>query len=121
MAKKRDLKGGLVYSSGHGRMCPGCNHPEEECICNKKRSVRNGDGVVRVRRESKGRGGKTVSVISGVALDEGGLSQLAADLKRTIGTGGSVRDGDIEIQGDKVERIMAVLKTRGYTVKRSGG
>jgi translation initiation factor 1 len=79
------------------------------------------DGVIRIRREVKGRGGKTVTVASGFHLDDNGLKQLAAKLKRCCGTGGSVKDGEILIQGDHRETLLAVLRQKGFAVKCSGG
>ena len=79
------------------------------------------DGVVRVQKESKGRGGKTVSVIYGLKLPASELSALASALKQKCGTGGSVKEGSVIIQGDKVDTILAYLKDRGYHAKRSGG
>lgn len=78
------------------------------------------DGIVRVRRESKGRGGKTVTVIEGVPLPDTALAVLAADLKRRCGTGGTVKDRAIIIQGDQADACMEFLTTAGYRVKRSG-
>jgi len=80
-----------------------------------------GDGIVRVRRETSGRGGKTVTTISGLALASDGLAILASELKRACGTGGTVRDHVIEIQGDHRAPIVAALEQRGYTVKLAGG
>ncbi len=80
-----------------------------------------GDGIVRVRREVKGRRGKTVTTISGTALPEDELRSLAGELKRRCGTGGSTKDGVIEIQGDHRDALVADLESRGYTVKRAGG
>jgi translation initiation factor 1 len=80
-----------------------------------------GDDIVRVRRETKGRGGKTVTTIQGVPLDDAGLKALAKDLKRRCGSGGSSKDGVIEIQGDHRNEVVAALEERGYTVKRAGG
>ena len=80
-----------------------------------------GDGIVRVRRETQGRGGKTVTTVSGLGLAEADLRELAGDLKRRCGTGGSVKDYVIEIQGDHREAIVAELEKRGYTVKLAGG
>jgi translation initiation factor 1 len=79
------------------------------------------DGVIRIRREVKGRGGKTVTVISGFQLDDDGLKQLAGELKRSCGAGGSVKEGEILIQGDHREGVLAVLKQKGFVVKLSGG
>jgi translation initiation factor 1 len=76
---------------------------------------------VRVRRETGGRGGKTVTAIYGVALPESGSRELAGALKRLCGTGGTVKDGTIEIQGDHRDKIVAALEQRGYTVKLAGG
>jgi translation initiation factor 1 len=101
----------LVYSTGVGRIVPS---PE------KSRAPR-GDGVVRVRREKQGRGGKTVTVIYGIALAEDKLKVLAGELKRLCGTGGTVKDGTIEIQGEHRDRIVAGLEQRGYAVKLAGG
>jgi translation initiation factor 1 len=80
-----------------------------------------GDGIVRVRRETQGRGGKTVTTVSGVGLAEDALRELAGELKRRCGTGGSVKDYVIEIQGDHRDAVVAELEKRGYTVKRAGG
>jgi len=83
--------------------------------------VQAGDGIVRVRREVKGRRGKTVTTISGVPLPRDELRDLAAELKRRVGTGGSTKDGIIEIQGDHCDTLVEELRKRGYTVKRAGG
>ncbi|HTO06998.1 MAG TPA: hypothetical protein VMR86_08040 [Myxococcota bacterium] len=80
-----------------------------------------GDGIVRVRRETQGRGGKTVTTISGLGLASDALRDLASDLKRRCGTGGAVKDWVIEIQGDHRDAIQAELEKRGYTVKLAGG
>jgi len=80
-----------------------------------------GDGIVRVRRETSGRGGKTVTTIAGVPLASDALAELASELKRACGTGGTVRDYVIEIQGDHRPTIVAQLEKRGYTVKLAGG
>jgi translation initiation factor 1 len=80
-----------------------------------------GDGIVRVSRETKGRGGKAVSIISGMPLDAAALEELAARLKKRCGTGGTIRSGVIEIQGDHRDALVAELTRLGYTVKRAGG
>jgi translation initiation factor 1 len=79
------------------------------------------DGVIRIRREVKGRGGKTVTVVSGFRFDDDRLEQLAAELKRRCGTGGSVKDGEILIQGDHRETLLAELKKKGMMAKLAGG
>ena len=112
MAKRSDLHR-LVYSSEQGRVA----HKEQP----KKQKQAPADGFVRLRRETKGRGGKTVITIAGVPLDDSALRQLAADLKRACGTGGAGKDGIIEIQGDHRERLVAELEKRAYKVKLAGG
>ena len=84
-------------------------------------SVIKNDGIIRVRLEKKGRGGKTVTTISGIAVAEPELKALASELKRKCGRGGSIVDGIIEIQGDKADRVIDELTQRGYQAKRAGG
>ncbi|MCA9512920.1 MAG: translation initiation factor Sui1 [Myxococcota bacterium] len=113
-----------VYSSSHGRMCPDCSAPVAQCRCKRVRAQQaaaSGDGVARVRRETKGRGGKTVTTIEGLPLAPDALRDLAAELKRRCGTGGSAKDGVIEIQGDHRDVLMAELERRGFRAKRAGG
>jgi len=112
--------GGLVYSTDSGRHCPDCSQPLGSCVC-KQNLVPEGDGIARVRRESKGRGGKTVTTISGVPLPENELKELASALKRRCGTGGALKDGVIEIQGDHVQLLLDELGKRGFKAKESGG
>ena len=109
-----------VYSTESGRHCPVCGQPLANCRC-KKSAPRATDGIVRVALERKGRGGKAVSVITGLALADDDLRALAADLKRRCGTGGTVKDGVIEIQGDHRDALVEALKARGMTVKKAGG
>ncbi len=111
----------LVYSTGQGRMCPGCGRPVAQCVCRTRTPAPKGDGVVRVGRETKGRKGKVVSVVTGVPLDGGELAALARELKKRCGSGGTVRNGVIEIQGDHRDVLVEELGRRGYRVKRSGG
>jgi translation initiation factor 1 len=111
---------GLVYSTDSGRHCPDCGQPVDACIC-KNSPIPAGDGIARVRRETKGRGGKTVTTVSGVALAEEPLKDLASALKKRCGCGGSLKDGVIEIQGDHVELLLAELLKRGFKAKKSGG
>jgi translation initiation factor 1 len=112
--------GGLVYSTDAGRHCPDCSQPLEACICSKT-AIPEGDGIARVRRESKGRGGKTVTTITGVPLAEAELKELASALKRRCGTGGALKDGVIEIQGDHVQVLLDELVKRGFKARKSGG
>ncbi|KHL70866.1 translation initiation factor Sui1 [Pseudomonas flexibilis] len=123
MAKKLtslSALGGLVYSTDGGRHCPDCNQPLDACVC-KQVVVPEGDGVARVRRETKGRGGKTVTTVSGVPLAGDELKDLASALKKRCGCGGALKDGVIEIQGDHVELLLGELLKRGFKAKKSGG
>ena len=112
--------GGLVYSTETCRMCPTCRKPVAQCIC-KLAAVPSGDGTVRVWRETRGRGGKAVTLVKGVLLDSAALIELCKQLKTACGTGGTVKDAVIEVQGDHCDKVMQVLKTQGYAVKRAGG
>ena len=115
---------GLVYSTDSGRMCPDCRQPMAACVCKalaKTQAQAAGDGIARVSRDSKGRGGKTVTVVKGLALDEAALTALGKQLKATCGSGGTVKDGVIEVQGDHADAVVLALQKRGFTVKRSGG
>lgn len=102
-------------------MCPECGRPVGECVCRKATPAAVGDGIVRVGRETKGRKGKAVTVITGLTLDREGLAKLATELKQKCGAGGTVKGSVIEIQGDQRDMIVEELKRRGYAVKRSGG
>jgi translation initiation factor 1 len=116
---KSSSKGGLVYSTEHGRMCPGCGKPLAACIC-KAVAAPAGDGIVRVSRQSKGRGGKTVTLVKGLALDAAALAQLGKQLRTACGSGGTVKDGVLEIQGDHCDLVMEVLARYGHQAKRAG-
>ncbi|MDB5892682.1 MAG: translation initiation factor [Rhodoferax sp.] len=114
--------GGLVYSTEAGRMCPDCRRPVADCVCKSlAKSVPAGDGIVRVSRETKGRGGKAVTVVKGVPVDADALAALGKQLKAACGSGGTVKDGVIEVQGDHCAPVIALLQKQGYTVKRAGG
>lgn len=103
-------------------MCPACRRPLAQCSCRQTPAAAPpGDGIVRVLRETKGRGGKAVTVVRGVPVDAAGLLKLGQDLKAACGSGGTVKDGTIEVQGDHVEKVMALLQQRNFTVKRAGG
>lgn len=111
----------LVYSTEFGKICPGCNQPASACICSKKQTISKSDGIVRLMRETKGRKGKGVTLITGVPLDDEGLKQLAKSLKQKCGSGGSIKDGVMEIQGDHRDVLEKELSGLGYKVKRAGG
>ena len=111
----------LVYSTEHGGVCPACKKKLDHCTCRQKTNQPAGDGIVRVGRATKGRKGKGVSVISGIPSEAGQLKQIAKKLKQKCGSGGTVKGGTIEIQGDHRDLLMAELKKMGYTVRRSGG
>ncbi|MFC0169869.1 translation initiation factor Sui1 [Pseudoduganella danionis] len=112
----------LVYSTETGRMCPACSQPVAQCRCKAAAQARpQGDGNIKVSRESKGRGGKTVTLVKGMELDADALSALGKQLRSACGSGGTVKDGVIEIQGDHCERVMDALQKQGYQPKRVGG
>lgn len=102
-------------------MCPDCRQPSLACTCKKTKTPAKSDGVARVFRSTKGRGGKTVTLVTGLALDELALAELGKQLKAACGSGGTVKDGVIEVQGDHCEQVMQVLGRRGFTAKRAGG
>lgn len=119
MIMRRD-RGGLVYSTEHGRLCPNCGQPFHRGPCADARP-KAGSGQVRVGRETKGRRGKGVTVVTGVPLAGAALDDLARDLKKRCGSGGTVKQGVIEIQGDFRDLIVAELLKKGWDVKKSGG
>jgi translation initiation factor 1 len=110
----------LVYSTETGRTCPGCRKALAQCICKAGSAVR-GDGVVKVSRQTKGRGGKSVTVVTGLALDADALAVLGKQLRTACGCGGTVKDGVIEVQGDHCDKVMEALGKQGYKPKRAGG
>lgn len=112
---------GLVYSTESGRMCPACRQAVAACVCKAATPVPAGDGVARVWRETKGRGGKAVTLVKGLALDANGLAALGKQLKTACGSGGTVKDGVIEVQGDHAERVVQELIRLGHRAKRAGG
>lgn len=116
----KSSNGGLVYSTELGRTCPQCRQALAQCTC-KAGAAPAGDGVVRVSRQTKGGGGKSVTVVKGLALDAIALAALGKQLRTACGTGGTVKEGVIEIQGDHCERVVAALKAQGHHVKQAGG
>lgn len=121
MTKKSSGAGGLVYTTTQGRMCPDCRKPVGECACRREPPAPKGDGVVRVHRETKGRAGKGVTVVSGVPLGGAELERLAKQLKQRCGSGGTVRNGLIEIQGEHRDLLVQELGKFGWVVKKAGG
>ena len=113
----------LVYSTEGGRLCRNCGQPVARCRCRHKAPAETAasDGRVRVRRELKGRRGKTVTTVSGVPVPASELRALAAELKRHCGSGGALKAGVIEIQGDHCDKVVAFLVERGHRAVRSGG
>lgn len=121
MSKKNRESGGLVYSTEFGRICPGCGEAQDQCRCNEEEALDLGDGIVRVSRETKGRKGKGVTLITGVPLANKELKELAKKLKQKCGVGGAIKDRVIEIQGDHRDLLIEELKKHGWTVKKAGG
>ena len=115
----------LVYSTETGKICRSCQKPVSECSCKKKKSKSQTsikyDGIIRIQREVKGRRGKTVTTVSGFEINNDELKNLATRLKRRCGTGGTVKDGVIIIQGDHRNVLLSELEKQGYTAKLAGG
>ncbi len=112
-----------AYSTEHGRISPNCRKPGQNCQCKKKKdspSLKR-DGIIRLRLERKGRGGKSVTLVEGLPQDEDLLKELAKELKRHCGVGGSVKNGIIEIQGDVRASSLPLLQERGCAVRKAGG
>ena len=113
----------LVYSTDKGRICPSCSKAVSNCDCKKEKRTHRpkSDGIIRIRREIKGRKGKTATVIYGFDTDTAELKRIGTRLKRLCGTGGSVKNGEIIIQGDHRETIKFELMQKGFKVKLAGG
>lgn len=119
----REKTGGrTVYTTEQGNLCPECRRPLPDCSCRKAAAKPpSGDPDVRIRRETKGRKGKGVTVVENVPLDEPELKKLAKELKAKCGSGGTVKEGRIEIQGDRREILQAELAKKGWKAKLAGG
>jgi translation initiation factor 1 len=112
----------LVYSTEAGRVCPDCGQPVLQCACKRRSEVSlSADGIVRVSRETKGRAGKGVTLVQGLGLEGDALTALAKALKATCGSGGTVKDGVVEVQGDHCDKVLAYLAAKGWKAKRAGG
>lgn len=112
-----------VYSTNQGRLCPGCGAAVSACRCKalKQQVSPAGDGIVRISRETKGRKGRGVTLVTGLPLEAEALKRKASALRQLCGTGGTLKDGIIEIQGDHREKLLAHLQQEGYKVKLAGG
>lgn len=121
----RDRTKKTVYSTDKGRHCEKCNRPKIDCACGARAAAGNlvptGDGIVRIERQSKGRAGKPVCIITGLNLDTAELKKIAKQLKAKCGVGGTIEQGNIIIQGDKRDILKPELESRGYKVKLAGG
>lgn len=111
----------LVYSCESGRLCPKCGQAIKQCNCKNQAAPVKSDGIVRIQRETKGRKGKGVTLITGIPLAGEELKKLAKNLKQKCGTGGTIKDGVVEIQGDHRDLLMDELQKKGWTVKKAGG
>jgi len=122
-------RGEPLSPTQQGRLCPRCGRPTSACECKsvaaRKASsaepARPADGIVRVSRETHGRKGKGVSLVTGLRMAPAQLEALCKELKQRCGAGGTVKAGTIEIQGDHRDALVAELTARGFTVKRAGG
>lgn len=120
MSHSKINSGGLVYSTGIGRLCPNCGKPVDACTCKRTQPAAKG-GMVRVGRETKGRAGKGVSIVTGLGLAPAELEKLCTQLKKRCGSGGTVKAGAIEIQGEHRDTLVAELVKLGYAAKKAGG
>lgn len=112
----------LVYSTEQGRLCPDCQQPSGQCQCKTRSSpIPEGDGIARIRRETKGRKGKGVSIVNGLLLDEPTLKNLGKELRQKLSTGGAIKDGELEFQGDHRQTLKTLLEAKGFQVKLAGG
>jgi len=112
-----------VFSTESGRICPNCGKPVQKCVCTKvkQNSPIKQDGIVRIRLERKGRGGKSVTLVEGLPMKDDLLKELATELKKHCGVGGSIKNGTIELQGDVRDAAMLLLKEKNLQVKKAGG
>lgn len=114
----------IVYSTEHGRIsiCSTCGQSSQQCRCGQPVApAKKSDGILRVMRDRKQRGGKTVTVICGIDGESETIAALAQQLKRHCGSGGTVKEGNIEIQGDHCDKVITKLLALGYKAKRAGG
>ena len=117
MSRNKDDHTRLVYSTKSSGKCPECGKSLKKCKCGQKPASPAADGIIRIQRETKGRKGKGVTLITGVPLEDDRLKQLAKRLKAKCGSGGTVKNGVIEIQGDRRDMVKEELEAEGYTVR----
>ncbi len=111
----------LVYSTATGKTCEICEKPIAACLCSKRKTAQAyADGMLRIRRETKGRKGKGVTLVDGLSLPAPEMDLLARQLKNKCGSGGTVKDGMIEIQGDHRSTVQEFLQQAGYKTKLAG-
>lgn len=113
-----------VYSTDKGSICPNCNEAVNQCCCasiKQQQHLANLDGIIRIRRETAGRKGKGVTILSGIALPEAELKVLLKQMKKICGSGGTLKKDMIEIQGEHREKLKTLLEKQGFKVKLSGG
>jgi translation initiation factor 1 len=112
-------EGRIVYSTGVGKMCPGCGWPVKDCKCSSTAGSESVPGriVAKLRMEKKGRGGKTVTVVYDLPNNAAFLKELSQELKRACGTGGAVAENTVELQGDLRDRVRDYLMKKGWQVK----
>ena len=112
-------KSSFVFSTEHGKLCPKCEQPHPDCICieNRKKQVNVSNGPIQISRQSKGRNGKYVTVISGLPINQEELKETASNLKKTCNAGGSIKNNNIEIQGDQRKVVASKLREKGWQFK----
>ncbi|MFH2123061.1 MAG: translation initiation factor Sui1 [Pseudomonadota bacterium] len=121
MSKKNSRDGALVFSTEAGRISPACKKPLSQCGGRQESIVALSDGIVRIGMETKGRKGKGVTLVTGLALDPEELRSAVRELKKKCGCGGAIKNGVIEIQGDHRDLLMVEFAAQGFKVKRVGG
>lgn len=123
LLRNQDSNSRLVYSTESGRICQTCGKQSDVCICKKKKThtIPKGDGKIRVERSTKGRKGKGVTLITGLPLEGPSLKEFAKKLKQQCGTGGTVKNGVVEIQGDHRDFLTEYLNSLGYKAIKAGG
>ena len=112
-------KSSFVFSTEHGKLCPECEQPDSDCICieNRKKQVNVSNGPIQISKQSKGRKGKYVTVISGLPLNHEELKETASNLRKICNAGGSIKNNNIEIQGDQRQCVASILREKGLKFK----